>query len=90
MVFVRISIELGAHQQERSERLALAAQREDLASTVHDVLGHSLTTITVKIQLAQRLLDSNLDAAKTELADIEAHSVLVEDRGPIRRTSSSL
>lgn len=72
MVFVRISIELGAHQQERSERLALAAQREELASTVHDVLGHSLTTITVKIQLAQRLLDSNLDAAKSELADIEA------------------
>jgi len=72
MVFVRVSIELGARQQERSERLVLAAQREELASTVHDVLGHSLTTITVKIQLAQRLLDTNLDAAKTELADIEA------------------
>ncbi|GAA4478620.1 sensor histidine kinase [Enteractinococcus fodinae] len=72
MVFIRISIEMGATQQERSEQLALAAQREELASTVHDVLGHSLTTITVKVQLAQRLLNTNLDAAKTELADIEA------------------
>ena len=72
MIFVRISMELSARQQEHSERLALATQREDLASTVHDVLGHSLTTITVKVQLAQRLLDVNMDAAKTELADIEA------------------
>ncbi|GAA4107456.1 sensor histidine kinase [Enteractinococcus coprophilus] len=72
MVFVRISIELGARQQQHSERLALATQREDLASTVHDVLGHSLTTITVKVQLAQRLLDTNLEAAKAELADIES------------------
>src|SRR5699024_9252906 len=31
MVFVRVSIELGARQQERSERLVLAAQREELA-----------------------------------------------------------
>lgn len=72
MVFIRISIEMGATQQVRSEQLALAAQREELASTVHDVLGHSLTTITVKVQLAQRLLATDLDAAQTELADIEA------------------
>lgn len=71
MIFVRLSIEMGATQQERSEQLRLAQQREELASTVHDVLGHSLTTVTVKVQLAQRLLDTNLDAAKSELADIE-------------------
>src|SRR5699024_6871090 len=46
--------------------------REELASTVHDVLGHSLTTITVKVQLAQRLLATDVDAAKIELADIES------------------
>ncbi|WP_022870063.1 sensor histidine kinase [Yaniella halotolerans] len=72
MIFIRISIEMSATQQERSEQLRLAQQREELASTVHDVLGHSLTTVTVKVQLAQRLLDTDLDAAKTELADIEA------------------
>lgn len=82
MIFIRISIELGVTQQERSEQLALATQREDLAATVHDVLGHSLTTITVKVQLAQRLLDTNLAAAETELAEIEslARSSLSEVR----------
>ena len=82
MIFIRISMEMGATQQDRSEQLALAAQREELAATVHDVLGHSLTTITVKVQLAQRLLDTNLAAAKTELADIEslARSSLSEVR----------
>ena len=72
MIFIRISIEMGATQQERAEQLRLAQQREELASTVHDVLGHSLTTITVKVQLAQRLLATDVDAAKIELADIES------------------
>ncbi|MDN6679260.1 MAG: histidine kinase, partial [Yaniella sp.] len=71
MIFIRISIEMSATQQERAEQLRLAQQREELASTVHDVLGHSLTTITVKVQLAQRLLATDVNAAKTELADIE-------------------
>lgn len=85
MVFIRISIEMGVTQQQRSEQLALAAQREDFASTVHDVLGHSLTTITVKVQLAQRLLDTNPDAAAAELADIEslARSSLSEVRAAV-------
>ena len=85
MIFIRISMEMDATQKERSEQLALATQREELASTVHDVLGHSLTTITVKVQLAQRLIDTNLAAAKTELADIEslARSSLSEVRSAV-------
>lgn len=71
MIFIRISVEMAETQQYRAEQLVLAQQREELASTVHDVLGHSLTTITVKVQLAQRLLDADLDAAKAELTDIE-------------------
>ena len=85
MFLIRITIELDANQQARSEHLALAAQREDLASTAHDVLGHSLTTITVKVQLAQRLLDKDLSAAKAELTDIEsvARSSLSEVRAAV-------
>lgn len=85
MIFIRVSMELGANQQERSEQLALATQREDLASTVHDVLGHSLTTITVKIQLAQRLLETDPPAAKAELAEVEsvARSSLSEVRSAV-------
>lgn len=72
MLFIRISMHLGETQQYHAEQLTLARQREELASTVHDVLGHSLTTITVKIQLAQRLLATDLSAAETELEDIES------------------
>jgi len=85
MILSRITIELDANQQARSEQVALATQREELASTVHDVLGHSLTTITVKVQLAQRLVDKDLAAAKAELADIEsvARSSLSEVRAAV-------
>lgn len=71
MIFARLAIEMEAQQRERSEHLALTHQREELASTVHDVLGHSLTTVTVKVQLAQRLLETDVEAAKSELTDIE-------------------
>lgn len=34
-------------------------------------MGHSLTVITVKAELAQRLLDVDLDRARAEIADLE-------------------
>ncbi|MGO1181950.1 MAG: sensor histidine kinase [Micrococcaceae bacterium] len=74
LVMVRISIELEENQRMHSERLLLAEQRDELAGTVHDLLGHSLTTITVKTQLAQRLLDADPVAARAELEDILALS----------------
>jgi two-component system sensor histidine kinase DesK len=51
--------------------LALAQERNRVARDVHDILGHSLTVITVKSELAQRLIDLDLDRARHELADIE-------------------
>ena len=38
---------------------------------VHDILGHSLTVITIKTQLASRLLDVDVEKARSELIDIE-------------------
>ncbi|MGW1739826.1 sensor histidine kinase [Nocardia sp. NPDC001965] len=60
--------ELARRQQ---AELAIAAERNRVARDVHDILGHSLTVITVKTELAQRLLDIDMDRARTELADIE-------------------
>lgn len=56
---------VGKLRQARSEvrTLAVAGERARLARDLHDVLGHSLTTITVKTALARRLLES---AAPTE------------------------
>lgn len=53
--------------------LAVAEERARMARDVHDVLGHSLTTITVKAGLARRILESSGDGqqAITELRDVE-------------------
>ncbi|GAA2165956.1 MULTISPECIES: sensor histidine kinase [Glycomyces] len=56
--------------------LAVAAERERLARDLHDLLGHSLTTITVKAGLARRLIEtgSGGDRAIEEIRDVEALS----------------
>ncbi|MBF6547639.1 sensor histidine kinase [Nocardia brasiliensis] len=58
------------NRRQRAE-LELVEERNRVARDVHDILGHSLTVITVKTELAQRLLDVDLGRARTEMADIE-------------------
>jgi two-component system sensor histidine kinase DesK len=58
--------------REELARMAVTAERERLARDLHDVLGHSLTTITVKAGLARRLLERGDDErAAVEVADVE-------------------
>ncbi|WP_344817950.1 sensor histidine kinase [Microbacterium soli] len=52
--------------------LATSQGREAVARDVHDLIGHSLTVVRLKAQLAHRLIDTDPERAKTELADIEA------------------
>lgn len=52
--------------------LATSEAREALARDVHDLIGHSLTVVQLKSQLAARLIDSDPERAKTELAAITA------------------
>lgn len=49
----------------------LAADRDRVARDVHDVLGHSLTVVAVKAELAGRLIDQDPERARSELADIQ-------------------
>ena len=51
---------------------ALVAERERVARDVHDVLGHSLTALSVKAELAARLIDLDPERAKEELESIQA------------------
>jgi two-component system sensor histidine kinase DesK len=51
--------------------LALANERNRFGRDLHDILGHSLTVITVKAELAGKLMDSAPDKARAELADLE-------------------
>ena len=56
--------------------LAVGAERERMARDLHDILGHSLTTITVKAGLARRLVETGQDPARIieEIRDLEALS----------------
>ncbi len=57
--------------QSEIARLAVVDERERFARDMHDVLGHSLTVVTVKSELARKLLRRDPDRAEHELADIE-------------------
>jgi len=52
-------------------RLAVVDERERFARDMHDVLGHSLTVVTVKSELARKLVVRDPERAQSELADIE-------------------
>ncbi|WP_348789107.1 histidine kinase [Leifsonia sp. NPDC080035] len=52
-------------------RLAVVEERARFSRDMHDVLGHSLTVVTVKSELARRLIPVDPARAEEELADIE-------------------
>jgi len=60
--------------QEEVERLAAIAERERIARDLHDLLGHTLSLITLKSELAARLIAENPERAKTEIGEVEAIS----------------
>lgn len=60
--------------REEIRRLAAAAERERIARDLHDLLGHTLTLITVKAELAAKLAERDLPAAAQEIRELEAVS----------------
>ena len=57
--------------REENARLALEDERNRFARDLHDILGHSLTVITVKAELAQKLFDVDPQRARAEVNDLE-------------------
>jgi two-component system sensor histidine kinase DesK len=57
---------------EEIEQLAKTAERERIARDMHDVLGHSLSLIVLKSELAGRLFATQPSRAAMEIAEIEA------------------
>ena len=53
-------------------RMAVADERLRIARDLHDLLGHSLSLITIKAELAGRVIDADPDRAAREIADLEA------------------
>lgn len=50
--------------------LATSEERESIARDVHDLLGHSLTVVKLKAELAMRLIEKDPAAARVELEEI--------------------
>jgi two-component system sensor histidine kinase DesK len=57
--------------QEEIRKLAASAERERIARDLHDLLGHTLTLITVKAELAAKLAERDLAGAAREIRDVE-------------------
>jgi two-component system sensor histidine kinase DesK len=70
---------------EEIEQLAAVAERERIARDLHDVLGHTLSVIVLKAELAGRLIDRDPQRAIQEIADVEktARTALSEVREAI-------
>ena len=68
-------------------RLAAENERSRIARDLHDLLGHSLTTITIKSELARRLSATEPERAAQEIAEVEQLSrrALTEVRAAVAR-----
>jgi len=60
--------------QKETQRLAKVAERERIARDLHDLIGHTFSVITLKADLAGRIVDKDIDKAKQEIKQIEAIS----------------
>ncbi|MFF8603998.1 sensor histidine kinase [Streptomyces sp. NPDC015232] len=63
--------ELRATQEELA-RTAVEKERLRFSRDLHDLLGHTLSVIVVKAEAARRLAPLDLEAALTQLSDIES------------------
>jgi two-component system sensor histidine kinase DesK len=57
--------------QEEIERLAQVAERERIARDLHDLLGHTLSVVVLKSELARKLVTREPLRAAQEMADVE-------------------
>ena len=72
-----------SHEQIRE--LAATAERERIGRDLHDLLGHTLSLITMKLELSRKLLDRDPVTARRELAEAEevARHALAEVRAAV-------
>ncbi|MGH8080372.1 MAG: histidine kinase [Lysobacter sp.] len=57
--------------QEEVRRLASLAERERIGRDLHDLLGHTLSVVVLKSQLAARLLEHDKNAAQDQISEVE-------------------
>ena len=71
--------------QEEVEEMAKVAERERIARDLHDLLGHTLSVITLKSELASKLADRDPARAVAEIREVErvSRETLAEVRAAV-------
>ena len=71
--------------QDEIRRLAATAERERIGRDLHDLLGHTLSLITLKLELSRKLIERDPAAARLEIAEAEkvARHALAEVRSAV-------
>jgi signal transduction histidine kinase len=63
--------ERAEHEREEKARLAVADERARIARELHDVVGHSVSVMTVQASAVRRLLDPDQEKVNTALLVVE-------------------
>ncbi len=84
MGMIQRNVEL-ARAQETIAELAVQGERSRFARDLHDILGHSLTVLTVKAELAGRLVSIDPQRAEREIGEVEqlARQALTDVRAAV-------
>ena len=71
--------------EQRTHELEINEERNRMARDMHDILGHSLTVIALKSELAARLVDVAPDQTRVELDEVQslARSALADVRATV-------
>jgi two-component system sensor histidine kinase DesK len=93
IIGIIVNVESMAHQKDVAlqlshdevRRLAATAERERIGRDLHDLLGHTLSLITLKLELSRKLIDRDPATARTEIAEAEkvARHALAEVRSAV-------
>ena len=83
----RVGAKLSRAEQ-RVSTLAVAAERERISRDLHDILGHSLTAISIKSELAGRLMSSDPPGAQAQMAEVEG--IARQALADVRATASGI
>jgi len=75
-----------SHEEVR--RLAAVAERERIGRDLHDLLGHTLSLVALKSDLAVRLVERDPAASRREMADVS--TVAREALAQVRRAVSGI
>lgn len=74
--------------QDEVKRLARVNERERIGRDLHDLLGHTLSLIALKSELAGKLFERDPAAARAEIGDVER--VAREALGEVRRAVAGM